>query len=71
MQVPQAKLAQSRLVRREPIRHDLLWLNGLVSQQAPEQLQGCIGISPSLNDNIQHLAFVVHGTPQKHALYTD
>lgn len=31
MQVPQAKLAQRRLVRPEAIGHDLFWFNRLIS----------------------------------------
>jgi hypothetical protein len=44
-------------------RHDLLRLNGLVSQQTPEQPQGRIIIPSSLNNDIPHFAFVIDGAP--------
>ena len=63
MEVPQAKSAQRRLVRCEPISHDLLRLNGLVSQQTPEQPQSRISVSPSLNDDVQNFALIIDRAP--------
>lgn len=63
MDMSHAQLAQSRLVGPEPVGHNLFWLNRLVSQQAAEQLQGRFGVSSSLNDDVQHLAFIIHGAP--------
>jgi hypothetical protein len=31
-----------------------------------EQLQGCIGVSPTLTDNVQHFGFVIHSAPEEH-----
>ena len=61
--MPKTELAQSRLVRREPIGDDLLRFNRLVPQQAAEQLQGRVGVSSALNDYLQGFAFIVHGAP--------
>jgi len=71
MQVPQAKLAQRRLVRPEAISHELLWLDRLISEETSKQPQCRVGVPPSLDDNVQHLAFIINRPPQKHALSTD
>jgi hypothetical protein len=71
MQVPQAKLAQRRLVRPQAIGHDLFWLNRLVSQQTPEQPQSRISVSPSLNDDVQNFALIIDRAPQEHPLSPD
>ena len=44
---------------------------GLISQKALEQLQRRLRVPPALNDDVQHLALVIDGAPQEHALSAD
>lgn len=62
----QAELSKGRSVRRQTVSRDLFRLNGLVTQQATEQLQSRLRIPSSLGDEIEHFAFVIDGAPQIH-----
>lgn len=62
----QAELSKGRSVRRQTVSRDLFRLDGLVTQQAAQQLQSRLRIPSSLDDEIEHFAFVIDGAPQIH-----
>ena len=57
----QVRAAQSR--RIELFGHDGAWSDALLFQKFPHQLESSLAVSPRLNEDIQDLAFAVHGTP--------
>ncbi len=63
MQVPQIQLIQTRTVRREAVRRDRLRLDGLVVQEPPEQPQRRLRIAPTLDQDVEDLAFIVDRAP--------
>jgi hypothetical protein len=58
-------------IRGETIRYDYFWKNALVLQEFSQQSQGSSRIASLLNQHIQHLAFVIDGSPQPHPLAVD
>ena len=58
-----AKFAQRRAVRIRACRSRWWWSNALLLQKFPHQLERRLAVSPGLNEDVQHLAFAVHGTP--------
>jgi hypothetical protein len=57
------KFAQRRAVGSELVGHDGGWSDALLLQKCPHQLERRLAVSPRLNEDIKHLAFAVHGTP--------
>src|SRR5207249_6075502 len=57
------KFAQRRAVGSKLIGHDGGRSDALLLQKFPHQLERRLAVSPRLNENIQDLAFAVHGTP--------
>ena len=57
------KFAQRRAVGSKLIGHDGGWSDALLLQKFPHQLESSLAVSPRLNEDIQDLAFAVHGTP--------
>jgi hypothetical protein len=58
-----AKLAQRRAVGSEPVGHDGGWSDALLLQEFSHQLERRLAVSPWLNQDVEDLAFAVHGTP--------
>lgn len=46
-------------------------VNALFFEQLPKQPQGGIRIAPFLDQEIEHFAFIVDGTPEPHPFATD
>ncbi len=63
----QAKRLGRRAVGCELVRGDRLGVNALMLQQFSEQLQSSVLAAALLNQNVEHLAFVVNGALQVHA----
>src|SRR5450755_493194 len=57
------KFAQRRAVRSELVGHDGGWNDALLLQEFSHQLERRLVVSPWLNEDVQDLAFAVHGTP--------
>ena len=58
-----AQFTQRRAVRPQPIRDDRI-RSTVVPHQFPEEFQGSLAVSLLRDNGLQHLAFLVHGTPQ-------
>src|SRR5665811_239702 len=57
------KFAQHRAVGSELVGHDGGWSDALLLQEFSHQLERRLAVSPWLNEDVQDLAFAVHGTP--------
>src|SRR5665648_241413 len=57
------KFAQRRAVGSELVGHDGGWSDALLLQEFSHQLERRLAVSPWLNEDVQDLAFAVHGTP--------
>src|SRR5512136_1568645 len=57
------QLAQRCAVGSELVGHDGGWSDAVLFQQFPHQLERRLAVSPRLNQDVQDLAFAVHGTP--------
>ena len=57
------KFAQRRAVRSELVGHDGGWSDAVLLQEFSHQLERRLAVSPWLNQDVQDLAFAVHGTP--------
>ena len=57
------KFAQRRAVGSELVGDDGGWSDALLLQEFSHQLERRLAVSPWLNEDVQDLAFVVHGTP--------
>src|SRR6185312_10517472 len=57
------KFAQRRAVGSELVGHDDGWRDALLLQEFSHQLERRLAVSPWLNEDVQDLAFAVHGTP--------
>ena len=57
------KFAQRRAVGSELVGHDGDWSDALLLQEFSHQLERRLAVSPWLNEDVQDLAFAVHGTP--------
>ena len=57
------KFAQRRAVGSELVGHDGGWSDALLLQEFSHQLERRLAVSPWLNEDVQDLAFGVHGTP--------
>src|SRR6478672_67176 len=57
------KFAQRRAVGSELVSHDGGWRDALRLQEFSHQLERRLAVSPWLNEDVQDLAFAVHGTP--------
>ncbi len=56
--------SEGRRVRPKFVRHDPCWSEALLLEQLLHQLFGGFGIVPSLNEEVQNLAFVHDGAPE-------
>jgi len=67
-QLPLSHTVASQLVSHDHARHILK-----AFQQAPKEAFGCLGIPPWLNEDVEHDAILIHGTPKivLHALNPD
>src|SRR5271169_2876435 len=65
------ELPGSSRIGCQAICDDCLRTDTLVLKQFSEKFVCCGLVSPLLNQHVQHLAFVIHGTPQKHSLAGD
>ena len=70
MQTGSAQFTQGRAVRPQPIRDDRI-RPGVALHQFPEEFQGGLAVSLLRDKGLQHLAFLVHGTPQVMAFAID
>jgi hypothetical protein len=68
MTILQAKHAQSGAVGFQTIGDEALGFDALVAKQAFQQFQCCGGVATLLNNEIEHLAFIIDGAPQVDAL---
>ena len=50
-------------VREQAIGHEVIRDVALSFQQSPQQSQRCMLVAALLNENVQHLAFVIDRTP--------
>ena len=57
------KLAQRRAVGSKLVGHDGGWSDAVLLQELSHQLERRLAGSPWLNQDVQNLAFAVHGTP--------
>ena len=57
------KFAQRRTVGSEPVGDDGGWSDALLLQKFPHELECRLTVAPWLNEDIQNLAFAVHGAP--------
>ena len=57
------KFAQCRAVGSKLVGHDGGWSDALLLQEPSHQLERRLAVSPRLNQDVQDLAFAVHGTP--------
>src|SRR5207344_288237 len=58
-----AKFAQRRTVGSELVGDDGDGSDALLLQKFPHELEGRLTVAPWLNEDIQNLAFAVHGAP--------
>ena len=63
MPTASAQFTQGRAVRPQPIRDDRIRPR-VALHQFPEECQGGLAVSLLRDKGLQHLAFLVHGTPQ-------
>ena len=56
------KFAQRRAVGSELVGHDAGWSDAVLLQEFSHQLERRLAVSPWLNQDVQDLAFAVHGT---------
>ena len=70
MQTGSSQFTQCRAVRPQPIRDDRIW-PGVALHQFSEEFQGGLAVSLLRDKGLQHLAFLVHGTPQVMAFAID
>src|ERR1700693_2868899 len=59
----QVRAAQRRAVGSELVGHDGGWRDALLLQEFSHQLERRLAVSPWLNEDVQDLAFAVHGAP--------
>jgi hypothetical protein len=59
----QSKRSKCDVIRPEFIGHEPRWRPPVFLQQLPHQLQRRPGVPLRLHEKIQHLAFVINGTP--------
>src|SRR3977135_938054 len=57
------KFSQRRTGGSELVGHDGSWIDALLLQKFSHQLERRLAVSPWLNQDVQDLAFAVHGTP--------
>ena len=57
------KFAQRRAVRCQLVGHDGGWSDAVLLQEFSHQLERRLAVSPWLNQDVQDLAFAVHGKP--------
>ena len=57
------EFAQRRAVGSELVGHDDSWSDALLLQEFSHQLERRLAVSPRLNEDVQNLAFAVHGAP--------
>ena len=57
------KFAQRRAVGSKLVGHDGGWTDAVLLQEFSHQLERRLAVPPWLNQNIQDLAFAVHGMP--------
>src|SRR5258705_6934416 len=57
------KFAKRGAVGSELVGHNDGWSDALPLQEFSHQLERCFAVSPGLNEDVQHLTFAVHGTP--------
>ena len=67
----QAYCSEGRGIGSKFVRHDPAWCEALLLEQLPHQPSRCFGIAPSLDEEVQNLAFVVDGAPEPVALPPD
>src|SRR4051812_308033 len=60
---PNTKFAQRRAVGSELVGHDGSWSDALLLQEFSPWLERRLAVSPWLNQDVQDLAFAVHGMP--------
>jgi hypothetical protein len=53
-------------VSRHPLRHE-----ALLAEQLAHELDGCALVPSALNQNFEHLAFMIHCAPQVHMFASD
>ena len=56
------KFAQRRAVGSELVGHDGGWSDAVLLQEFSHQFERRLAVSPRLNQDVQNLAFAVHGT---------
>ena len=59
----QSQVGAARAVGSELVGHDGGWSDALLLQEFSQQLECRLAASPRLNQDVQDLAFAVHGTP--------
>ena len=57
------KFAKRGTVGSELVGHNGGWSDALPLQEFSHQLERRLAVSPGLNEDVQHLAFAVYGTP--------
>ena len=57
------KFAKRGAVGSELVGHNDGWRDALPLQAFSHQLERCFAVSPGLNEDVQHLTFAVHSTP--------
>ena len=58
------KFAQRRAVGSELVGHDGGWSDALLLQEFSHQLERRLAVSPWLNEDVEHDAVLIDGTPQ-------
>src|SRR5882724_692334 len=68
---PRQNLSRRRAIAFELVRDDHPWNVGQALEQLTEELLGGVLVPPTLYENIQDVAVLIHGTPQIVAFTVD
>src|SRR6516162_5551589 len=58
-------------VRAQLVGHQQFWCKSLLLEKLAHQPQPRPAVAPALDQHVEHLAFVIDGTPEIHALASD
>ena len=71
VEVVETQITKCSTVRLQLIRHDPEWPNALAPEKLSHESQCRPLVSALLNQDVEHVAFAIHGAPQVHLLAAD